>query len=170
MDIPTTILKILTAAMGSLGFSILFYVKPRRLPLTTLGGILSCAVYLLVQHFTGGELIPNLVGAFVGGVYSEIMARATKAPVPVYLLPSIIPLVPGGLLYRTMNQFIRGAYGEAGRDGLTALAVAIGIAGGIMAASILGMLYARMTQWQLSKKQGREEKGAGDKGRFVLKK
>ncbi len=145
MNIWTTVLKLVTAAMGSLGFSILFYLKPRRLPLATLGGFLSCGVYLLVQFFVGGELIPNLAGAFAGAIFSEIMARATKAPVPVYLLPCIIPLVPGGLLYRTMNHFIRGAYGQAGTYALTTLAVAVGIAGGIMAASVIGMLYAKVT-------------------------
>ena len=80
----------------------------------------------------------------MGAIYSEIMARLTKAPVPVYLVPCMIILVPGSLLYKTMNYFISGAYDLAGSSALTTLAVAAGIAGGIMAASVFGMLYGRL--------------------------
>lgn len=137
--------KLIMAGLGAVGFSILFYIKPRRLPLAALGGLITCGVYLVVQYFLGGEFIPNLAGAFLGAVFSEIMARKNKAPVPVYLVPCIITLVPGSLLYRTMNHFIQGNYALAGSYGLTALAVAVGIAGGIMAASVCGMLYNRLT-------------------------
>ncbi len=137
------IVKMITAMLGSLGFSILFYIKPQKLPLAALGGLLTCGVYLGVQSLLGGELVPNLAATFIGAVFSEVLARLTKAPVPVYLLPCLIPLVPGGMLYKTMNHFIRGAYGAAGNCGLTALAVAVGIAGGIMAASVCGMLYGQ---------------------------
>lgn len=136
--------KLIMATLGAVGFSILFYIKPRRLPLATLGGLITCGVYLVVQYFLGGEFIPNLAGAFWGAVYSEIMARSTKAPVPIYLVPCMITLVPGSLLYRTMNHFIQGDYALAGSYGLTALAVAAGLAGGIMAASVFGMLYNRL--------------------------
>ncbi len=143
MDTKVVIVKLVTAMLGSVGFSILFYLKPHKLPLAALGGLLTCGVYLGTQVIFGGELIPNLVATFIGAIYSEILARLTKAPVPVYLLPCLIPLVPGGMLYKTMNHFIRGAYGAAGNCGLTALAVAVGIAGGIMAASVCGMLYGQ---------------------------
>ncbi len=144
MDFWTVFLKLLMSALCACGFSILFYFKPRRLPLATLSGVITCAIYLTVQHFLGGEFIPNMAGAFAGAIYAEIMARLTKAPVPVYLIPCMIILVPGSLLYRTMNYFISGAYGMAGDCALTTLSVAAGIAGGIMAASVFGMLYARL--------------------------
>ncbi len=144
--------KLLMAVLGAVGFSILFYIKPRRLPLAALGGIITCGAYLVVQHFLGGELIPNLVGAFLGGIFSELMARLNKAPVPVFLVPCMITLVPGGLLYRTMNSFIQGAYGQAGTYGLTALAVAVGIAGGIMASSVCGMIYTQILHFVEKKK------------------
>lgn len=143
MDLESFILRLLMAVLGGVGFSILFYIKPRRLPFAALGALITCGTYLLAQHFWGGEFIPNLAGAFLGGIYSEIMARACKAPVPVYLVPCAITLVPGGLLYKTMNQLIGGSLTAAVQYGLTALSVGAGIAGGIMAASVLGMLFNR---------------------------
>lgn len=143
MSTAVVIVKLITAVLGSVGFAILFYLQPQKLPLAAAGGLLTCGVYLGVQVLLGGELVPNLAATFVGAIFSEILARLTKAPVPVYLLPCLIPLVPGGMLYKTMNHFIQGSYGAAGSCGLTALAVAVGIAGGIMAASVCSMLYGQ---------------------------
>ncbi len=134
------LITLLTAAMGTLGFSILFYVHPRRLTLATLGGVLTTAVYLLVGRTVGGELLPNLLGALVGAGFSEISARVTKAPVSVYLVPCIIPLVPGSALYATMFSFVAGNYAAAADGALTTLVVALGIAGGIVISSVLSLL------------------------------
>ena len=134
------IIQLVTATLSTLGFSILFYVQPKRLPLATLGGFLACAVYLAAGYFLSGELIPNLLAALVGAGYADVTARRTKVPVSVYLIPCLIPLVPGSALYETMTHMVSGAYSEAATWGLHALRVAIGIASGILAASVAGML------------------------------
>lgn len=134
------IIQLFTATLSTLGFSILFYVHPKRLPLATLGGLLASAVYLAAGYFLSGELIPNLLAALVGAGYADVTARRTRVPVPVYLIPSLIPLVPGSALYETMTHMVSGEYAEAGTWGLLALRVAIGIASGILAASVVGML------------------------------
>ena len=136
-----TLITLFTAALGTLGFSILFYVHPRRLTVATFGGILNCAVYLLAGHFLAGELLPNLLGALAGAGFSEIMARTTKVPVPVYMVPCVIPLVPGGALYNTVFNFVAGNYTAAAAAGLTTLQIALGISGGIVIASVLGLFF-----------------------------
>ena len=133
------VIMLATAALGTLGFSILFYVHPRRLLVATLGGILTCGVYLLCGHLIGGELLPNLLGALVGAGFSEIMGRLTKAPVPVYMVPCVIPLVPGSALYGAMFNFVAKHYSDAATYALTTLEVALGIAGGIVVASVIGL-------------------------------
>jgi uncharacterized membrane protein YjjB (DUF3815 family) len=131
---------LITAALSTLGFTILFYTHPRRLPVATLGGLLTTGVYLLVGHFIGGELFPNMLAALAGAGYSEIMARVTKVPVPVYMVPCVIPLVPGSGLYSTMFSFVTGDYAAA-TAGMRTLRIALGIAGGIVIASVLGIIF-----------------------------
>ena len=138
---PNAAVMLITAALSTLGFSILFYVHPRRLLVATLGGLLTTAAYLLAGHFLDGELLPNLIGALVGAGYSEIMARVTKVPVPVYMVPCVIPLVPGGGLYGTRFNFVTGNYPAAAEAGLRTLQTALGIAGGVVIASVLGILF-----------------------------
>ena len=41
-------------------------------------------------------------------VYSEIFARVAKTPSNVILIPSTIPLLPGGNLYYSLSCLIRG--------------------------------------------------------------
>ena len=140
---PNAVVMLITAALSTLGFSILFYIHPRRLPVATLGGLLTTGVYLLAVRFIGGELLPNLLAALAGAGYSEIMARVTKVPVPVYMVPCVIPLVPGSGLYGTMFNFVTGNYPAAAEAGLRTLQTALGIAGGIVIASVLGILFHR---------------------------
>ena len=138
---PSTAIILITAAVSTFGFSILFYVHPRRLLMATLGGLLTCGVYLLAGHFLGGELIPNMLGALVGAGFSEVMARVTKAPVPVYMMPCVITLVPGSKLYATMFSIVTGDYANAAVAGMSTLEIALGIAGGIVIASVLGIIF-----------------------------
>ena len=138
---PNAVVMLITAALSTLGFSILFYTHPRRLPVATLGGLLTTAVYLLAGHFIGGELFPNMLAALAGAGYSEIMARVTKVPVPVYMVPCVIPLVPGSGLYSTMFSFVTGDYAAAATAGMRTLRIALGIAGGIVIASVLGIIF-----------------------------
>ena len=138
---PNATVMLITAALSTLGFSILFYVHPRRLVMATLGGLLTTAAYLIAGRFIDGELLPNLIGALVGAGYSEIMARVTKVPVPIYMVPCVIPLVPGSGLYGTMFNFVTGNYSAAAEAGLRTLQTALGIAGGIVIASVLGILF-----------------------------
>ena len=121
------VIMLITAALATLGFSILFYVHPRRLLVATLGGVLTTGIYLL--------------GALAGAGFSEIMGRLTKVPVPVYMVPCIIPLVPGGALYETMFSFVTGNYLAAAGAGMRTLQIALGIAGGIVIASVLGIIF-----------------------------
>lgn len=140
------LITLATATLATLGFSILFYVHPRRLTLATLGGLLATAVYLLAGHFLNGELLPNLLAALAGAGFSELMARLTKVPVPVYMMPSVIPLVPGSGLYETMFNLVAGNYSLAASAAMRTLEITVGIAGGIVIASVIG-LFLRSRKW-----------------------
>ncbi len=133
------LIRLLVATLATLGFSVFFYVHPRRLLPATLGGFIATAVYLFIGYRMGGELLANFAAAAVGGIYSEITARVTRVPVPVYLLPAVIPLVPGSGLYKTMFNLVTGEYRIAASAGWTTLQVALCIAGGLAVSSVLGL-------------------------------
>ncbi len=49
--IATTIIQLITGAIGSVGFGILFHIKKKYLPLAAVGGFLSWLVFLLGKEF-----------------------------------------------------------------------------------------------------------------------
>lgn len=102
------IIQIITAAVGTLGFSIYFRVSEKNVVASTLGGALGWAVYLGVFKLTAGMFFANFAAALIVYLYSEATARILKAPANIFLVPGIIPLLPGGALYYTMYGLVDG--------------------------------------------------------------
>lgn len=102
------IIQTLMGAIGAVGFAILFNVRGKKLGLLFLGGALDWTIYLLLTC-NGYSIFTGMFFATVtAAVLSEILARVLKAPVLMPLVPMLIPLIPGGSLYHTMSNFVRG--------------------------------------------------------------
>ncbi|HHT73324.1 MAG TPA: threonine/serine exporter [Firmicutes bacterium] len=126
--------------------------------ITIAAGFIAAAAFALIYRVPRGEIVHcGLVGAggwlvfssarLIGevGAYflasaavaliSEVLARQRYQPVIVYLIPGVIPLVPGGMAYTTMMHFLHNEYG-AGLELMAATFFAAGaIAGGITVVS-----------------------------------
>ncbi len=82
-------------------------------------------------------LLQNLIPATIVTLYAELLARLVKAPATVFLIPSIIPLVPGGRLYYTMRAIVDGNEIKAKIFAKQTLVIALGIAVGIVIVSLV---------------------------------
>ena len=69
--------------------------------LAPLGGSICWIAYNLL-NFTGNDILQNFVATMAVALYSEILARIYKAPVTMFLIVGILPLVPGAGIYYTM--------------------------------------------------------------------
>lgn len=140
------VIGILTAVAGTVGFSLLFRIDLRRLPFAALGGGLSWAVYLLLLEFTASIFVSTLAAAFIATVYSEIFAHICRTPATVFLIPCLIPLVPGGSLYYTMRGLLTDDYTAAAQYGIATAEVMLGISGGVVAASLMVYAYRSLVK------------------------
>ena len=104
----TAVVQIITAAIGTLGFSIYFRVSEKNVFASTLGGALGWGVYLLVDKIGGILFLSNFVAALFVYLYSEFFASRLKAPANIFLIPGIIPLLPGNALYYMMSGLVQG--------------------------------------------------------------
>ncbi len=59
MSAREIVIRLVFSTVSTVGLSILFYIRPRRLPLATLGGFLTYAVYLLVHTVLASEFVCN---------------------------------------------------------------------------------------------------------------
>ena len=128
-------LQIFCGALGTLGFALFFFVRPKHLLLATLGGALSWLIYLFVLHGGGGVFLAALVSSIAVCFWSEALARVRKAPALIFLLPGIVPQLPGGALYYSMSALIQEDMGTFFQKGKEAGLVALGIGVGILIAS-----------------------------------
>ena len=133
--------QILMGTIGTFGFNILFHIRGRKLWLSTLGGLISWAVFLALEPVHNGEAIRYMISASVITVYAEIMARVMKTPTTTFLVPSIVPLIPGSALYYTMNYALNKQWSIFAQQAFYTLQLAFSLAAGIIAVTTLMRIF-----------------------------
>lgn len=127
MDI---IVQLLTALLGSLGFALLFGLKKQYLLSASLGGFIGWGLYLIgVKCFDNIFLACLLASAFCA-LYSEIIARVQKAPTTLFFITSVVPLIPGSMLYYTCSNAVTRDWESVKHFGVLTLQYALAIAAG----------------------------------------
>lgn len=84
------LIQIFTGFLGSLGFSILFNVRGKKLLVASLGGLMSWTVFLLLAPLFPSETLRYFFSAAAVTLYAEIFARIEKTPTTTFLVPSLI--------------------------------------------------------------------------------
>ena len=115
-----------TAAM--VGIAIIFDVPPKKLFWALIGSAISCLLMLIGDKFGLDPLITNMIATAVPCVYCEIMARVLKTPTTVFMIPTLLPLVPGSRLYYTMFYLFSGELALFLENMLAAVKICTGIA------------------------------------------
>ncbi|MEG1896309.1 MAG: threonine/serine exporter family protein, partial [Oscillospiraceae bacterium] len=98
-------------------------------------------VYLFSAVF-GSDIIQNLLAAFAVALFSELMARVFKTPATVFLIIGILPMVPGGGIYYTMEYCVSGNTAMFLEKGLHTFAIAGAIAVGVSLASSIVRIFS----------------------------
>lgn len=133
------IIQVITAGLGAGGYSILFNIRRDKLPYASAGGSLAWIIYILASQTTTNAFITNMLAAAFATLYSEIFARIKKAPTTVFLIPSIMPMIPGGGLFYTMSAVINNNSELFEKYFITTIETALGISIGIIFMSLIGV-------------------------------
>lgn len=127
----TEIIQVVCAVIGSFGFSFIFHLKRDKLLVASVGGGLTWLFYLLVVHRVNGEFAAYFLATVFATFYAELMARVKKAPATIFVITALIPLIPGGSLYYTMEYLMQKDMemmrSKAAETVMLALAIAMGI-------------------------------------------
>lgn len=130
-------IKIAAGTISTLGFAILFRLKPSHWAFAVFDGLLACVCYFAFKSVFDGDFLPNLLAVFVASSFAELFARLCKAPSTVFILPGCIALVPGGTLYFAMSNLLSENREQALEYFMITLTVGIAIGGGIIASTLL---------------------------------
>lgn len=131
------VIQILMGYLGSLGFNILFNIRGRKLMLASFGGLISWAVFLALTPLLPSESIRYFLAAAAVTLYGEVFARVEKTPTTTFLVPSVIPLIPGSSLYYTMSYALNKQWAAFSQQGFYTLQLALALAVGIIAVTTL---------------------------------
>ena len=150
---PIFFIASLGSLLGSLGFALMFKVSPKNLFYASVAGLATYVVYYTVEFFSVGAAFPAaFVSTMVTALLAEIFSRVRKAPTIVFLIPGVIPTVPGGSLYISMRSLLLNDFAGALDSLFVALQIGLGIAGGILTVSIIfGTVAEKITKGKTKK-------------------
>lgn len=127
----STVIQLCTAFLGALSFALIFGLRRRLIIPASLGGLLSWAIYLICGGFIDGVFAPCLIASAFSALYAELLARVLKAPVTLFFLPAMVPLIPGSSLYYAMSSVVRRDMDTARHYGSLTIQYALAIAVGM---------------------------------------
>jgi len=125
------ILKAFFAAVVAMSFGALFNVRGRSLLLIGLNGFSGFLIYSIFVYLNFDSYIGMFFASTAMTVFAEAAARLRKTPASLFLIAALIPIVPGGGMFRFMLLLLQNDIHAAGPVAVNTIleagAIAIGI-------------------------------------------
>ena len=136
-------IKLISSFVGTLGFAIFMHAPKRAwLPASAIGGVAYALYWLLLKV---GLYAPMaiFIGALLGSLMGQYLARRMQMIATIFVLLAMIPLVPGLGLYRCMHSLAQELYSAGADAGVRAMVDIVMIALGIAVGSYTSRLFLR---------------------------
>ncbi len=137
------ILKFIYAFFATIGFAVLFNIPRKEMIYAGVCGGCGWISHIILGDLGVSIIFSSFIGAVVVGLLSEFFAKRRKKPATIFIVPGIIPLVPGYGLYFSMLKIIEEKYDEASRVGFETIMVAVVIAGAIIISTSIGRVFKK---------------------------
>lgn len=135
------IFMLVVTFIASLGFALFFNVYRSHLMIASVGGVITWAIYKLGTVVVGGVFVPCLIASIFAAAYAELLAWHSKAPTPIFFIISVIPLVPGRVLFYTMSEAVALQWESCAQYAVTTLEFTAAIAAGICIVTAVVQTY-----------------------------
>ncbi|MBQ1336633.1 MAG: threonine/serine exporter family protein [Selenomonadaceae bacterium] len=121
----------LAAALAGAGYAAIFNLPGRLLPVVALGAVIAVDVRnLMVIQLDSNLVAGSFLGAAILGVAAQKAIHWFHTPGSVLTIPSVIPLMPGVLLYRLLFSILN-------ITTIDAQTLLVGIRSGVEAATVV---------------------------------
>lgn len=137
----------IAASVASMGFSAMFNIPRKLLGVVAVGAMISvCTRNFLNLELGAGPIIGSFMGALVVSTIALKAVHWLHVPGHVITIPSVIPMIPGVLMYRSLLGFAdvstsAEAINVAFSNGVTAVLIVLGISLGVAIPNILARKY-----------------------------
>jgi len=120
------------AYLSTMGFAVLFNAPRSSFLKSGFAGGLGWIIYIFTKNLSTSIVAATFIASLVIAIIGEFFAIMDKNPITVYIIPGIIPLVPGFGLYNTMRSIVDRRFDLAANHGTEALLISISIAGALV--------------------------------------
>lgn len=141
--------ELMAAAIGAFlisgAFGVLYGLRsPRIVVAAGVVGAVGMVAFRGATMAGGAEASASLAGAVALSIAGWIAVHLTDRPIVTYTAPALIPLVPGGDVYRMMVCFLQEKVADGLGWGLQALAVAGMLTLGLVLVSSVPYAWRRL--------------------------
>lgn len=143
-------IELAMAIITASSYALMFNTNKRHLIYIAICGLGTYAIYYATAKYLNSIFWAAFISSAFTALFSEITARVHKAPAIIFLLPGIVPTVPGGSLYYTMRNMVLGDLSGAFEKFTVTINVGLGIAGGIVSVSII---FGTVMDWIAKRKK-----------------
>lgn len=126
------IYEMIKAFVATFTLAVIFDVNRTELIFCGVAGVIAEGVFQLAVMYGIENSLCVIIAAAAVTTLARALANIRKVPVTVYLVPGIIPLVPGAGMYNTVFELIDSQYYDALNTGINTLKNAVAIAIGIV--------------------------------------
>lgn len=160
----------LAAGIAAVGFSMIFNVQRRLLWVVAMGGILAVCTRNFVNFELGlGPVLGSFMGALVVSLIAVKAVHWFHVPNHVLTIPSVIPMIPGVLMYRSLYALINmhGVVGEvtvAVSNGINASLIVLCISLGVAVPNIFARRYIAKDRRRFLEEELRKRR---ERGNFI---
>jgi uncharacterized membrane protein YjjB (DUF3815 family) len=132
--------QLLTSFIAAAAFGIIFNAPKRSLIKCGIVGMFGWIIYIILVMYEYDTVLATLVASFVVAVISQIFAKVYKAPVIIFSVAGVIPLVPGGIAYDAMRNFVENDYNAAINLAAKAFMISGSIAVGLIFSEVINQI------------------------------
>lgn len=130
--------------IAAFAFGIIFNVPKKTLFACGIAGAVGWLSYLFLIHFKMDLIIAAFISALLVAFISHLFAKMYKAPIIIFSVPGIIPLVPGGIAYDAMRHVVEQDYFMAIELAAKAFIISGAIAMGLVFSEVLNRMIMKI--------------------------
>ncbi|MDC3416913.1 threonine/serine exporter family protein [Aquibacillus salsiterrae] len=139
--------QLLTSFFAAAGFGVLFNAPKKTLIQAGVVGMLGWIIYYMLVYY-GVDAVPaTVLASVVIAILSQLFAKMYRTPIIIFNVSGIIPLVPGGLAYDAMRNFVENDYSTAVQYAAKAFLISGAIAIGLVFSEVINQMI-RKSKWK----------------------
>ncbi|MHC5268969.1 threonine/serine exporter family protein [Enterococcus sp. LJL98] len=133
----TMLIKLFFSFLASSATSVLYNMEKKFIYYCGISGMFTWVVNYFLTSLKMSEALAAFIALIALTFLSRLLSKMTNIPSMIFNISGIMPIVPGGLLFKAFNNLTEKHYEVALNDGTQALLVAASIAMGFILNEVL---------------------------------